>query len=212
MKDGHPIRSDWQDDSDAPSRRWLRGLRWLAGLMAVAALAYLSGLADDWRALLVLLGTFGLTAMLWRAWSARRGKRRWRRDSSLVVPSLPMPVSRISAEREWSWPSKPLVRAPMAIALVIALYWAIVMNQLQLPPPQLFAVVLLALVNLWCWHDPLLLVLIVIPCVMLLALMGWLVASFSLIGAIGLLLVLSVVIAVTATRIRKRFNRNSPWQ
>ena len=77
---------------------------------------------------------------------------------------------------------------------------------------QLFAVALLAFVNLWCWHEPLLLVLIVIPGVTVLALLGWLIETFSLAGAIGILIGLSVVVALTAVEIRKRLNRNHPWQ
>jgi len=58
----------------------------------------------------------------------------------------------------------------------------------------------------------LLLVLIVIPGVTVLALLGWLIETFSLAGAIGILIGLSVVVALTAVEIRKRLNRNHPWQ
>ena len=212
MKQGRDIEGDWNDDEDTPRRRWLRRLRWPAGLATVAALANLTGLAGDWLELLVLLVLVSTLALLLRAWAVRRGQRRWRRDSALVVPSLPTPVSRIPAEREWLWPSSPLVRAPLAIALIVALYWAIVLNGLQLPAHLLFAVALLAFVNLWCWHEPLLLVLIVVPGVALLALLGWLVEVFSLAGAVGVLLGMSVVVAITVAEFRKRFNRNHPWQ
>jgi F0F1-type ATP synthase assembly protein I len=76
----------------------------------------------------------------------------------------------------------------------------------------LFAVALLALLNLWCWSEPLLLVLIVVPGVVLLALVGWLVDTFSLAGAIGVLIVLAVVVAISTAEIRKRFLRNPPSQ
>lgn len=212
MKQESGIEGDWQDESDTPRSRWLRRLRWLAGLVALAALAYLTGIATDWPAMLLLLGAASVIVVVLRLWSARRGQRRWRHDSLLVVPSLPSPVSRIPVEREWAWPSSALVRAPLAIGLIAALYWAIVMNQLQLPAHQLFLVALLAFVNLWCWHEPLLLVLIVVPGVSLLALLSWLVNTMSLAGAIGVLLGLSAVVAITVAEIRKRFNRKYPSQ
>ncbi|NCV84785.1 MAG: hypothetical protein EBW14_02615, partial [Oxalobacteraceae bacterium] len=77
---------------------------------------------------------------------------------------------------------------------------------------NLFAVALLALLNLWCWSEPLMLVLIVVPGVLLLALLGWLVDTFSLAGAIGVVIVLAVVLAISASEIRKRFLRNPPSQ
>lgn len=212
MKQESGIEGDWQDDSDTPRSRWLRRLRWLAGLTALAATALLTDIAADWLAMLLLIGSTSVIVLIWRLWSVRRGQRRWRHDSLLVVPSLPSPVSRIPVEREWAWPSSPLLRVPLAIVLIAALYWAIVMNQLQLPAHQLFLVAVLAFVNLWCWHEPLLLVLIVVPGVSLLALMGWLVNTLSLAGAVGVLLGLSVVIAITVAEIRKRFNRKYPSQ
>jgi len=212
MKQERGIEGDWKDDSDTPRRRWGRRLRRLVGLAVVAELAYLTGLVRSWSAMAVLLIAVVCVVMLGRLWIARRGQRRWRRDSALVVPSLPIPVSRIPVEREWLWTSSPLVRTPLAIALIAALYWAIVLNELQLPALELFAVALLAFVNLWCWHEPLLLVLIVIPGVTVLALLGWLIETFSLAGAIGILIGLSVVVALTAVEIRKRLNRNHPWQ
>jgi hypothetical protein len=212
MKQERGIEGDWKDDSDTPRRRWARRLRWLGGLFFAAVLAYLTGIARSWPTMLALLMALVAAVMLGSLWLARRGQRRWRRDSALVVPSLPSPVSRIPVERQWLWTSSSLVRAPLAIALIAALYWAIVLNELQLPAHHLFAVALLAFVNLWCWHEPLLLVLIVIPGVTVLALLGWLVDTFSLAGAVGVLIGLSVVVAVMVVEIRKRLNRNHPWQ
>lgn len=212
MKQASGIEDDWHDDSETPRRRWWRRLRWPAGLLALAAIGYMTGLADHWLDMLALLVAAIVIAVIWHRWSARRGHRRWRRDSVLVVPSLPMPVSRIPVDREWTWPSSPLIRAPLAVGLIAALYWAIVMNQLQLPAHLLFGVALLAFINLWCWHEPLLLVLIVIPGVTLLALLGWMVNTLSLAGAIGGVLGLSVVVAIAVAEIRKRFNRKHPWE
>jgi hypothetical protein len=113
---------------------------------------------------------------------------------------------------EWRWASSLLVRVPLAIGLIVALYWAIVLNALQLPAPWLFAVALLALLNLWCWSEPLLLVVIVVPGVLLLALIGWLIETLSLAGAIGVLIVLAILVAISMAEIRKRLLKNPPSQ
>lgn len=209
MGQGRSTDSNWQDDSDSRTRRWLRRLRWPLGLAAVAAAGGVTGIAQDWLDFAGMLGSATVLALAWRSWSARRGQRRWRRDSVLVMPALPSPVSRIPVEREWQWPSHPLVSGPLAVALVGMLYWTIVVNHLQLPIEWLLATVVLALLNLWCWHEPLLLALVVIISVVLLALIGWALEAYSLAGALAVLLLLSVATAVAVIEIRKRINRKT---
>jgi hypothetical protein len=204
--------TNWEGNSESPGRRRLRRIFSACALITIAVIAYITGLVRNWVEIGVLtLGIVVLTT-LWRRWREQRGQRRWRRDSALVVPSLPNPVSHIPVALEWRWAASPLIRAPLATALIAALYWAIVLNALQLPAHWLFAVALLALLNLWCWSEPLMLVLIVVPGVLLLALIGWLVDTFSLAGAIGVVIVLAVVLAISASEIRKRFLRNPPSQ
>lgn len=209
MKQGRGIDSNWQDDSDSRTRRWLRRLRWPMGLAAIPAIGGASGIAHDWPDFAGLLVTASALVLAWRSWSARRGQRRWRRDSVLVMPELPSPVSRIPVEREWHWPSHPLVCGPLAVALVGMLYWTLVVNHLQLPIEWLLATVLLALLNLWCWREPLLLVLFAIVSIALLALIGWAVEALSLTGALAVLLSLSAVTAIAVIEIRKRINRKT---
>lgn len=209
MRQGRGTDSNWHDDSDSRIRRWLRRLRWPLGLAAIAAASNIVGIASDWPDFAFLLGTASVLVLMWRSWSARRDQRRWRRDSALVMPALPSPVSRIPIEREWQWPSHPLVCGPLAVALVGMLYWTIVVNHLQLPIEWLLTTVLLALLNLWCWREPLLLVLGVVACVVLLALVGWAIDAFSLAGALAVLLGLSAVVAMAVAEIRKRINRKT---
>jgi hypothetical protein len=212
MKQRRGDENKWQGESESPGRRRLRRVLSVIALVTIAVISYLAGLVRNWVEIGLLI--FGIVAlvMLWRRWSEQRGLRRWRSDSELVVPSLPNPVSRIPVALEWRWASSPLLRVPLAIALIAALYWAIVLNALQLPAHWLFAVAVLALLNLWCWSEPLLLVLVVVPGVVLLALVGWLVDTFSLAGAIGVLIALAVVVAISTAEIRKRFFRNPPSQ
>ncbi len=209
MGQGRSTDSDWQDGSDSRTRRWLRRLRWPLGLASVVAVGGITGIAQEWSHFAGLLGGTTVLALGWRSWSARRGQRRWRHDSLLVMPELPSPVSRIPVEREWQWPSHPLVSGPLAIALVGMLYWTLVVNHLQLPIEWLLATVLLALLNLWCWREPLLLALGVVASVALLALIGWAVETFSLVGALAVLLAVLAVVATAVFEIRKRINRKT---
>jgi hypothetical protein len=212
MKQRRGDENKWQGESESPGRRRLRRVLSVIALVTIAVISYLAGLVRNWVEIGLLM--FGIVAlvMLWRRWSEQRGLRRWRSDSELVVPSLPNPVSRIPTQLEWQWASSPLLRVPLAIALIAALYWAIVLNALQLPAYWLFAVALLAFLNLWCWSEPLLLVVVVVPGVVLLALLGWLIETFSLAGAIGVMIALAVVAAISTAEIRKRFLRDPPSQ
>jgi hypothetical protein len=212
MKQRRGDENKWQGESESPGRPRLRRVLNAIALVTIAVISYLTGLVRNWVEIGLLI--FGIVAlvMLWRRWSEQRGLRRWRSDSELVVPSLPNPVSRIPTQLEWHWASSPLLRVPLAIALIAALYWAIVLNALQLPAYWLFAVALLAFLNLWCWSEPLLLVVVVVPGVVLLALLGWLIETFSLAGAIGVMIALAVVAAISTAEIRKRFLRDPPSQ
>jgi hypothetical protein len=221
MKQRRDDETNWQGDSESPSRRRLRRVLSAFALVVIAVSTYRTGLVRNWVEIGLLMFSIVALVTLWRRWSEQRGLRRWseqrglrrwRRDSELVVPSLPNPVSRIPVEMEWRWAASPMLRVPLAIALIAAFYWAIVLNALQLPAHWLFAVAVLALLNLWCWSEPLLLVLVVVPGVVLLALVGWLIDIFSLAGAIGVLIALAVVIAISTAEIRKRFLRNPPSQ
>ncbi len=71
---------------------------------------------------------------------------------------------------------------------------------------------LLAFLNLGCWSEPLLLVFVVVPGDVLLALLGWLIETFSLAGAIGVMIALAVLAAISTAEIRKRFLRDPPSQ
>lgn len=207
MKQGSGIGKAWQNDSDSPRRRWWRGLRWPAGLVALGAAGRLTGVANDWIDVAALLGAAAVPVLLWQRWQARRAERRWRRDAILFEPPLPKPVSRIDDEREWRWPAHPLVRIPLALSLTGLLYWALVLHRLQLPALWLVAVAVAALFTLWCWREPLLLVLTVAAGVALLALLGWLSGLLGVTGAAAVLVGLLAVGAIVIAEIRKRTDK-----
>ncbi len=208
MKQGSGIDKAWQDDSDTPRRRWLRRLRWPLGLGMAAAAGWFSGLVADEAELAVLLVACAVLVLLWRRWSGRRAERRWRRDAVLFEPPLPRPVSSIDDEREWHWPAHPLIRMPLAVALTGLLYWALVLNQLQLPALWLVAVAVVALFTLWCWGEPLLLVLFVAAGVALLALLRWLSDVLTVAGTVGVLIGLLAAGAIAVSEIRKRTDKH----
>ncbi len=207
MKQDRGIDTAWHDDSESPRRRWLRRLGWLVGIGTVAAAGRLSGVAADDIELAGLLGACIGPVLLWRRWRTGRDERRWRRDAILFEPPLPKPVSRIDDDSEWRWPAHPLVRVPLALGLTGLLYWALVLHQLQLPALWLVGVAVAALFTLWCWREPLLLVLMLAAGVALLALLHWLSDLLTVAGAAGVLLCLLAAGAVALAEIRKRTDK-----
>lgn len=207
MKQGGGIRMiSGAGEDDARSRR-LRRLRWVLILLLIVGIGFLArrvGLVETLsEALLIMVGLLMLT-IGWTKWSDRRRQRRWRRDGILFEPQLPRPISSIPEEYEWQLPSHPLIRAPLAVALMALLYWVLVVHGMQLPGSWLVGTVILTLANLWVWREPLLLVLIVGVGVTLLALIRWLVQTLSLLGAIAALLIIAAALVALWVRIRKR--------
>ncbi len=207
MKQGGGIRMiSGAGEDDARSRR-LRRLRWVLILLLIVGIGFLArrvGLVETLsEALLIMVGLLMLT-IGWTKWSDRRRQRRWRRDGILFEPQLPRPISSIPEEYEWQLPSHPLIRAPLAVALMALLYWVLVVHGMQLPGSWLVGTVILTLANLWVWREPLLLVLIVGVGVTLLALIRWLVQTLSLLGAIAALLIITAALIALWIKIRKR--------
>jgi hypothetical protein len=207
MKQGGGIRMiSGAGEDDARSRR-LRRLRWVLILLLIVGIGFLArrvGLVETLsEALLIMVGLVMLT-IGWTKWSDRRRQRRWRRDGILFEPQLPRPISSIPEEYEWQLPSHPLIRAPLAVALMALLYWVLVVHGMQLPGSWLVGTVILTLANLWVWREPLLLVLIVGVGVTLLALVRWLVQTLSLLGAIAALLIITAALIALWIKIRKR--------
>ncbi len=207
MKQGGGIRMiSGAGEDDARSRR-LRRLRWVLILLLIVGIGFLARRVELvetlGETLLIMVGLVMLT-IGWTKWSDRRRQRRWRRDGILFEPQLPRPISSIPEEYEWQLPSHPLIRAPLAVALMALLYWVLVVHGMQLPGSWLVGTVILTLANLWVWREPLLLVLIVGVGVTLLALIRWLVQTLSLLGAIAALLIITAALIALWIKIRKR--------
>ncbi len=193
-----------QDDANKERGRWTRFLRWPLRLGFLGVVAYMTGLVNDWAEVVMLLGGLSLLILSYQNWHAGRSQRRWRRDSRMFEPPLPEPISAIAQVNEWRWPSHPVVLAPLGVTLIGVIYWVVVCKQMQLPGEWLVAMLLLALLNLWCWREPLLLVLLVFVGVTVLALIGWMIETFTLAGTLGLLLILGAAVAFGVIEFRKR--------
>lgn len=198
-------------EEDARSRR-LRRLRWIVILLVIVGMGYgarrvglVTALIEVWLIIASLL----VLIIAWTRWSDYRRQRRWRRDGILFEPQLPRPISSIPEEYEWQLPSDPLIRVPLAVALMALLYWVLVVHGMQLPGSWLVGTVILTLANLWVWREPLLLVLIVGVGVALLALIRWVVQNLSLMGAVVLLLIIVAAPIAVWIKIRQRQSRGS---
>ncbi len=198
-------------EQDARSRR-LRRLRWGLLLVAVVGMGFLAriiGWVTSTLGVWLIIASLLLLALVWTQWSDRRRQRRWRRDGILFEPQLPRPISSIPEEYEWQLPSHPLIRGPLAIALMALLYWVLVVHGMQLPGSWLVGTVVLALINLWIWREPLLLVFIVAVGVTVLALIGWVVQTLPVIGIISVVLVIAAAVIALWMAVRKRQSRVS---
>jgi hypothetical protein len=80
---------------------------------------------------------------------------------------------------------------------------------MQLPGSWLVGTAVLALVNLWLWREPLLLVFIVALAVFILALIRWIVQTLPLMGAIAALLVIGAAVIALWMKVQKRQSMGS---
>ncbi|MGB4345947.1 MAG: hypothetical protein WBJ21_06080 [Burkholderiaceae bacterium] len=195
---------------DAPGwrARFARPLRWFnfVTLIAVIVLACTIDVPGiGVRAGLWMLAVFLLIPLLlaWR--TGRRRRHSWRSDAILFEPPMHRPVSSLEEVQEWALPSHPLIRYPLSFLLIAMIYWALVVHQMKLPGSWLLSLVLLALVCLWCWREPLVLALIVFVGVLVVSVLGWIMQNLSTDFLLGscVFLVLCGVIIVSGSRKRK---------
>ena len=198
-------------EEDVRSRR-LRRLRWVLIVGVIVGIGFFArrtGLVATLMEVWLIIASLLVLAIVWTKWSNRRRQRRWRRDGILFEPQLPRPISSIPEEYEWQLPSHPLIRAPLAIALTAVLYWVLVVHGMQLPGSWLVGTAVLALVNLWLWREPLLLVFIVALAVFILAMIRWIVQTLPLMGAIAALLVIGAAVIALWMKVQKRQSMGS---
>mgnify|MGYP006276480939 CR=1 FL=1 len=162
----------------------------------------------------VWIWTFAGYVLLWLCspllvwWAGRRKRNSWRSDGRMFEPSLPRPVSDIPEEHEWKLPFHPLIRLPLALLLIGLMYWVLVLHRMQLPGQWLVATTVVAIINLWAWREPLILVLLAAIGVLLLAVIGWVLNNLPPEAAVGVLITIPVVAILAVVELRKRKSRS----
>lgn len=207
MKQRHGNHIISQDGGLGRLSRLAGFLPWLLGALLVSAITILILAGELGIVLKIVLGLVAailLVILLMMLQTRRRRQRSWRSEDIVFEPQLSRPVSSIYEEREWNWPSHPLIRYPLAFGLTVFVYWVLVLNQMKLPGHWLVSLVLLALVSIWCWREPLLLVLIVAFGVGILALIGWMVTNLSVGAILGLLALIGTSIFIGVKELNKR--------
>lgn len=211
MKQRYGIQTISEDGRQGLSGRLLGLLPLIvfAVLIAdIALLILLDGMTLAVKILLGLLAAALIVILVMMLQTSRRRKHSWRSEDILFEPPLSRPISSIQEEREWNWPSHPLIRYPLAIGLIIFVYWVLVQNQMKLPGEWQVSLVIYALVTLWCWREPLLLILIVAFGVGVLALAGWMMIHLSLGAILGILGLFAISVYFGIKELNKRKFKN----
>lgn len=210
MKQQRTMIMAGDNDADEIRGRWHRRLLRLVLIsiflwLGIKALFAAPGSGWIW--------TFAGYVLLWICspligWLASRRKRNsWRSDGRMFEPGLPTPVSDTPEEQEWTLPFHPLIRLPLALVLIGMMYWVLVVHQMQLPGHWLVGTSVVAIINLWSWREPLILVLLVVVGVTLLAMIGWVVNNLPPEAAVAVLVIVPMAAIFGFIELRKRKSR-----
>lgn len=197
MKQRRDINQAWQPGDPDRWRRRVLWLRWPVALVAGAAITILlavDALSFGMQLALGLSAASLVLIFMRLVWVAHRRRRSWRYDDSVVEPPLARPVSALVEEREWTIPSHPLIRYPLAFALAGFMYWVLVFHAMRLPAYWLVLLLVLTVISLWCWRQPLGLVLILGIGIALLSAGNWILTNLS----IGMIVGLAIFILILA--------------
>lgn len=195
MKQNRDINRVWQTDLPIWRRGLASALTWLFVLLGLILTCGLLLFARDlgivWRVALWLNACLLSAGIVLAIMKRRDRQRSWRQDDSVVEPSPGRFISPLYEEREWSLPSHPFIRYPLGLILIAYFYWVLVVHQMKVPGFFLIGLVVLTLASLWCWREPLLLVLMLIVGVALLSVVGWIItlplsAILGIVAALGL--------------------------
>jgi hypothetical protein len=194
-------------DTDEVRERWGRRLQRMVLItvflwLAIKALFAAPGSAWIWS--LGIYVVVVLCAPFILSWFGSRQRRGWRREGVLFEPSLPRPVSDIPEEQEWTIAFHPAIRVPLAVALIGLMYWVVVLNQMQMPGEWLVGTTVVAIINLWAWREPLILVLIVAVGVLLLSIIGWVFSNLPWEGILAVSILLTALLSYGVILLRKR--------
>lgn len=135
---------------------------------------------------------------------SRPKKSSWRNDDLVFEPKLSRPVSTMDQELEWKWTNHPLIRFPLAFALIPLIYWVLVIHKMKLPGSWLVGIAIFTLITIWSWHEPLVLMLLVGSGVGLLYGVTWVMNNLELPEILGVVCVLAILIFFAYKELRKR--------
>jgi hypothetical protein len=200
MKQRQNMMTGYQD-TDEVRARWARRLQRLVLITVFLWLGIKALFAAPGSAWIWALGIYVvvvLCAPFILSWFGSRQRRGWRREGVLFEPSLPRPVSDIPEAFH------PAIRVPLAVALIGLMYWVVVLNEMQMPGEWLVGTSVVAIINLWAWREPLILVLIVVVGVLLLTIVGWLVSNLPWEGIVAVVILLAGLITYGVILLRNR--------
>lgn len=134
----------------------------------------------------------------------RPKKSGWHNDDLVFEPELARPVSSMEQELEWKWTNHPLIRFPLAFALIPLIYWVLVIHKMKLPGSYLVGIAVFTLITIWTWHEPLILMLLVGSGVGLLYIGGWVITHLELTEIVGLLCFIALLMFIAVKELKKR--------
>jgi hypothetical protein len=206
MKQRQNLMTGYQD-TDEVRARWGRRLQRLVLITVFLCLGIKALFAAPGSAWIWALGIYVvlvICAPFIFGWFGSRQRRGWRREGVLFEPSLPRPVSGIPEDHEWTIAFHPAIRVPLAVVLIGLMYWVVVLNQMQMPGEWLVGTTVVAIINLWAWREPLILVLIVAVGVLLLTIIGWVVSNLPWEGIVAVVILLAGLTTYGVILLRKR--------
>jgi MFS family permease len=197
-------KNAWQQNKDQ-QRGWLFSIApWLVVVALLASAIFFFWDDNLFISLRKFLWLGLAIVLLLILYKNRTKKSSWSNDDLVFEPKLSRPVSSMEQELEWKWTNHPLIRFPLAFALIPLIYWVLVIHKMKLPGSWLVGIAVFTLITIWTWHEPLILMLLVATGVGLLYVTGWVINNLELTEIVGLLCVIAFLIFIAVKELKKR--------
>lgn len=197
-------KNAWQENKDQQRGWLLRLATWLIVLALLVGAVFFFWDDNLFISLRKFLWLGLAIALIFLLFKNRPKKSSWRNDDLVFEPELSRPVSNIDQELEWKWTNHPLIRFPLAFALIPLIYWVLVIHKMKLPGSWLVGVAIFTLLTIWSWHEPLILMLLVGSGVGILFVAGWVINNLDLYEIAGLLCIVALMIFIAFKELKKR--------
>ena len=197
-------KNAWQENADQQRGSLLRLVPFMVVVAVLAAALFFFWDDNLFISLRKFLWLGLAIALFFLLLKSRPKKSSWRNDDLVFEPKLSRPVSSMDQELEWKWTNHPLIRFPLAFALIPLIYWVLLIHKMKLPGSWLVGVAIFALITIWSWHEPLVLMLLVGSGVGLLFVTAWVINNLDLTEILGLLCILAILVFFTYKELRKR--------